>query len=224
MKPYWFSQKIQATPFGNLVRKTVESLSIRTICTEAKCPNRNFCFSRRSLTFLILGETCTRNCFFCSVKKGKPEEVDPSEPKRIAEACKTIGLKHIVITSVTRDDLPDGGANHFANVVRAIRDVLPDASIEVLVPDFMGRNELIDIVLFSPINIFGHNIETVPRLYKKIRPKADYARSMSVLSYAAQKGFRTKTAIMVGCGETKEEVFSVIREVSEAGIKYIVIG
>lgn len=224
MKPAWLKQNIDSTEFGKIVRNTINRFGIHTICTEARCPNRNFCFNKRSLTILILGDICTRGCFFCSVKKGKPDKPDSTEPHRVAEACKAIGIKHIVITSVTRDDLPDGGAGHFAEVVRAIKSLCDDIVVEVLVPDFMGRHELIDIVLSSGVDIFGHNIETVPRLYKKIRPNADYDRSLDILAYVSGKGFVTKTGIMVGCGETDDEVFSVICDVASVGVNYIVIG
>lgn len=224
MKPAWLKQTINATSTGKLVRDTTKFLNLHTICIEAKCPNRNFCFNRGSLTFLLMGDVCTRNCSFCSVKKGAPEPVDPGEAERIAEACKRIGLRYIVLTSVTRDDLPDGGASHFASVARAVKNAIPDIKIEVLVPDFMGNHRLADIVLDSPIDIFGHNLETVPRLYPFLRNKASYSRSLELLYYASKRGAVTKTGIMVGCGETKEEVFSLIDDIKMAGVKYITIG
>ncbi len=197
---------------------------LHSICVEACCPNREICFQRGNITFLILGNICTRNCRFCAVKKGRPREVDPGEPERIAKAVAELNPRHIVITSVTRDDLPDGGAYHFAEVSRRIKERLPHIILELLVPDFQGNPESFEILFEAPFTIFGHNLETVPRLYPLLRPMANYDRSLKVLIEGVKRGICTKTGIMVGCGERVEEVEELLKDVAEIGVSIVTIG
>ena len=201
-KPNWFKQKIHSTPESKHVRALLSSLSLNTVCSEAACPNRNRCYADGTATFLILGKNCTRNCRFCNIGSGTPEPVDPGEPERVALAAKGMELSHVVITSVTRDDLPDGGANHFAETVRWIRDLLPEASIELLVPDFGGSESSLRIVLDSGPDVLNHNVETVPDFYPEVRPGADYRRSLDLLEISSDEGFVTKSGIMLGFGES----------------------
>lgn len=198
--------------------------NLNTVCQSAKCPNIGECFKRRTATFLIMGKNCTRNCSFCGIEKHHPEALDMSEPKRIAEAVKELGLAYSVITSVTRDDLADEGANHFAKTVAEIKKMLPDTKVEVLVPDFSGKKELIDIVLGSKPEVFSHNIETVPSLYGKVRKGADYKRSLEVLKYAKSKNFKVKTGIMLGLGETEDEILQVIGDIKNTGADIFTAG
>ncbi|MCL5943017.1 MAG: lipoyl synthase [Actinobacteria bacterium] len=198
---------------------------LHTVCESARCPNKGECFERGTATFLILGGTCTRNCRFCSVESGRPELLDPQEPARVADAAARMGLRHVVVTSVTRDDLPDGGAAHFAATIRALRRRLPDATVEVLVPDFGGDRDALDVVLDERPEVFNHNVETVPRLYPKVRPQAAYRRSLAVLAHAAQRGGSiVKTGLMVGLGETAQEVRAVLGEVQAVGVGVVTVG
>ena len=223
-KPKWFKQGIRSTPEGKRVRSLLSSLNLNTVCTEAACPNRSRCYAEGTATFLILGKTCTRNCRFCNIGTGKPEPVDPTEPERVARASKGMGLSHVVITSVTRDDLPDGGARHFAETVRWIRDLLPDASIELLVPDFGGSMESLQMVLDSSPDVLNHNVETVASLYPKVRPEADYDRSLDVLRRSSEEGFVTKSGIMVGLGESAEQIDETIADIADTGADILTIG
>ncbi len=191
---------------------------------EARCPNRETCFERGNITFLILGDVCTRNCRFCGVSKGKPREVDTDEPSRIAKAIEELNSRHIVITSVTRDDLPDGGASHFVRVAEEVKRRNPDIILELLVPDFQGDTTSLETLFTAPFEIFGHNLETVPRLYSTVRPMADYQRSLRVLACAVKAGFCTKTGLMVGCGERPSEVEEVLRTVANEGVSIVTIG
>jgi len=224
--PPWIRVKIPAAGTLKRVESTLRSLSLNTVCESALCPNRGSCFSRGTATFMILGSVCTRNCPFCAVSKGRPEPVDESEPERVAEAVKLLGLKHVVITSVDRDDLPDKGAGHFAATVRAIRRVKPDATIELLVPDFCGSREAIDLVLEAKPTILNHNLETVRRLHPVIKPKSDYNRSLWLLKYVKDKApdVLTKSGLMVGLGETDEEVLEAMRDIKNTGCDIITIG
>lgn len=199
---------------------------LHTVCEEARCPNRGLCFSKPTATFLILGDTCTRNCGFCSVTPGNPTGVDPEEPERVAQAAKEMGLRYVVITSVTRDDLPDGGASQFAATIRAIRRHLPGARVEVLTPDFMGSEEAIKTVVEAGPDVFNHNLETVPRLYSRVRPQADYQRSLNLLRvvHRLRPSMPTKSGLMVGLGETFEEVVSVMEDLRTAGCTLLTIG
>lgn len=202
----------------------INKYGLHTVCSSARCPNKSECFSQKKATFMILGDTCTRSCAFCSVKKGWPLEPDGSEPERLAKALKTLGLRHAVITSVTRDDLEDGGAGHFRDCALKIKSLVDKIVLEALVPDFMGRPGPIETVSGSSIDIFGHNIETVPRLYSKVRPRADYKRSLGVLELAKKKCASIKSGLMVGLGETEDEIICVMRDLLNAGCESLTIG
>ncbi|MEE9614766.1 MAG: lipoyl synthase [Thermodesulfobacteriota bacterium] len=198
---------------------------LHTVCESARCPNIGECFSKPTATFMVLGDSCTRRCGFCSVDKaGGPSIVDPSEPENVADAAKELGLRHVVVTSVTRDDLPDGGASHFALTIKALRDTISDISIEVLVPDFKGDEGALGTVIEAGPDIFNHNLETVERLYSEVRPEADYLLSLGVLKKASDSGVMTKSGIMVGFGESAEEVKGLLRDLMEAGCDSVTIG
>jgi lipoic acid synthetase len=207
----------------DLLKKSFKQSGLHTVCQAAKCPNIGECFKNKTATFMILGDICSRNCSFCATKHGTPLKIDKEEPNKLAKTIKLLNLDYIVITSVTRDDLQDGGAEHFKRVVNTIKKEIPNIKIELLVPDFKGRIESLDIVLSSKPDIFGHNIETVPSLYK-FRKGADYNRSLNVLLYAKQKGFITKTGIMLGFGEKKEELIEVFKDLKKINCDILTIG
>ncbi len=205
----------------------LKSLNLHTVCQSAHCPNQGECFSAKKATFMILGDTCTRNCRFCAVEGGVPLSLDPEEPGRVAEASFRLGLKHVVITSVTRDDLPDGGAQHFRDTILAVSRLLPQATVEVLTPDFQGAlSSLKIIVLGGHLHIFNHNLETVPRLYSCVRPEADYRRSLDVLKMVKDldNSLYTKSGLMVGMGERKNEVIRVMEDLRKVGCVLLTIG
>lgn len=224
-KPEWLKKRI---PSRGAVQKTESILRrghLHTVCESALCPNLGECFARGTATFLIMGDLCTRNCRFCHVTTGRPEALDPQEPQRVAEAVAQLGLRHVVVTSVTRDDLPDGGAEHYAETIRAIRAASPAVTVEVLVPDFQGATDDIDTVLSEAPEVFNHNVETVPRLYPVVRPQAVYKRSLEVLRRAVDNGLvLTKTGLMVGLGETPDEVRALLGEVGRLGVQIVTIG
>jgi lipoic acid synthetase len=207
-------------------KQVLRSYGLSTVCEEARCPNIGECFSRPTATFMILGSKCTRNCGFCSVESSIPEPLDPEEPKRVAMAAKEMGLRYVVITSVTRDDLYDGGAGHFAKTVYAVRSYLPDAKVEVLTPDFKGSLSDMNTVLRSRPDVYNHNVETVPRLYPVVRPLANYRRSLNILEYAKKIApkINIKSGIMLGLGETVAEVIDVLRDMRTAGCELVTIG
>lgn len=207
-------------------KRTLRSYKVSTVCEEARCPNIGECYSRPTATFMILGSRCTRNCGFCSVESSAPEPIDPKEPERVALAAKEMRLKYVVITSVTRDDLPDGGAGHFARAVYAVRKHLLGVKVEVLTPDFQGDTDALLTVLSSRPDVFGHNVETVPRLYLVVRPRADYIRSLQILKYAKKiaPDVHTKSGLMLGLGETLDEVSDVLKDLSNAGCDFVTIG
>ena len=207
----------------DLLKKSFKQSGLHTVCQAAKCPNIGECFKHKTATFMILGDVCSRNCAFCATTHGKPLETDKEEPVKLANTIKNLGLKYVVITSVTRDDLPDGGAEHFKNVVNTIRKEIKDIKIELLVPDFKGDTKSIDVVLSSKPDVFGHNVETVPSLYK-FRKWADYNRSLDVLSYAKQKGFITKTGIMLGLGETEPQLLELFKDLKRIDCDILTIG
>lgn len=211
--PEWLRRQIPEAGGMYATKALIGELRLETICESGKCPNRSECWTRKTATFMVLGETCTRPCGFCSVPRGKPEEVAEDEPERLAEACARLGLKHVVITSVTRDDLPDGGAEHFRRCIVAVRE-RTGATIEVLVPDFEASHEAIDTVLSASPEVFNHNMETVARLQRHVRRKSQYAVSLEVLRYAKQvrPDIRTKTGLMLGLGETTEEIFETLAD------------
>ena len=207
-----------------IIEHMVADLSLHTVCQEAACPNIGECWARGTATFMLLGDVCTRNCRFCNVTSGQPLPPDPQEPAHVAEAAARMGLHHVVVTSVTRDDLPDGGAGQFALTIQAIRNRLPGTTVEVLVPDFRGSLSALDTVASAQPDVFNHNVETVERLSNTIRAKADYSRSLAVLSWANQQGLVTKSGLMVGLGETCGEVIDTMRDLRRAGCNILTIG
>lgn len=216
-----------ATPEIPRLEKRLRGLGLHTVCEEARCPNRAQCWSRRHVTFMLLGDVCTRACRFCAVATGLPARgPDPDEPRHVAEAAAELGLRHVVLTSVNRDDLPDGGAGQFAATIRAIRDVRPEATVEVLTPDFQGDRAAVARVCDAAPDVYNHNVETVPRLYRRVRPGARFERSLSVLAEA--KRLRpdsvVKSGLMVGLGEEREEVIAVLKALREAGVDTVTIG
>lgn len=226
-RPQWLKKTLKTGSDFDMTAAVLAEYDLNTVCQSARCPNIFDCFSRRIATFLILGDTCTRNCGFCAVKKGEPADIDTDEPQRIAEAVSVLGLGHVVITSVTRDDLPDGGADRFAKTIKALRSRKGDGvKIEALVPDFKGDEEAVKTVVDASPDIFSHNIETVPRLYQAIRPQADYKRSLEVLRSAKEmrSDLSTKSGMMAGLGETKAEVISVMEGLRKAGCDIFGIG
>ena len=222
--PDWFRVNTKTGDNYLKIRNVAGTLNLHTVCEEAKCPNRWECWNAGTATFMILGGVCTRSCGFCSVPFGKPEPLDHKEPSRIAEAISTLGIKHAVITSVNRDELENGGAEIFAESIQKIREESPDCTVELLIPDFQGKRAALDIVLSARPNIVGHNIETVPRLYRVVRPQAKYFRSLQLLSWAKQKGFIVKTGMMVGLGESMDEVLSVVGDLIEIGCDILTVG
>lgn len=225
-KPDWLKVKITGDAANNEVQNILNKLSLNTVCKEANCPNRMECFHNRTATFMILGKVCTRNCTFCNVTKGKTEYVDEGEPKNVAKAVKELNLKHVVVTSVTRDDLEDGGAQHFANVINEIRALNPFVTIEVLIPDFKGDISALKKVVKAKPNIINHNIETIPSLYPTVRPMAVYKRSIDLLKNVKDMDdtILTKSGIMVGLGETENEVIGVLWDLREVNCDILTIG
>jgi len=226
--PPWLKRRLPARGAAGEVRRLLSDLHLATVCDGAHCPNISECYARGTATFLILGRKCTRSCGFCAIPTDeRPAPPREDEPQAVAQAARRMGLRHVVITSVTRDDLADGGAEHFAKTIRAVRSELPEAVIEVLTPDFQGRHDAIDTVLAAGCDVFNHNVETVPRLYAEVRPQADYARSLDVLKHAkagAGRKVHTKSGLMVGLGETDDEVTQVMRDLRSVGCDMLTIG
>lgn len=225
-KPEWLRMKIQGSHISSEVNSILDDLSLNTVCKEANCPNRMECFNRSTATFMILGSVCTRNCTFCNVTKGKPQKLDVDEPRKVAIAVDKLKLKHAVITSVTRDDLSDGGAEQFAQVVKEIRKLGKGISVEVLIPDFMGDAEALAKVIEAKPEIINHNVETVPGLYPRVRPRAIYERSLELLRRVkeADSEILTKSGIMLGLGETEEAVADVMKDLRAVGCDILTIG
>jgi lipoic acid synthetase len=225
-KPDWLRIRVQSGYQREQVETLLGSLSLHTVCEEANCPNRMECFNKGTATFMILGNICTRSCTFCNVSKGQVQPLDPEEPVRIAQAIKALGIKHAVITSVTRDDLPDGGAAHFAEVVKQIKKLCPEATVEVLIPDFQGNLEALTMVVQAGPEVINHNIETVPNLYPSVRPQASYHRSLNLLKNAKNinKKIFTKSGLMVGLGEKFEEVIAVMKDLRDCECDFLTIG
>ena len=225
-KPEWIRSKIVDSQIFFQTKQVVNQNNLVTVCQEANCPNITECWSKKHATFMIMGDTCTRACAFCDVKTGKPTSLDIFEPAKISKAVKKLNLKHVVITSVDRDDLEDGGANHFYKVVKTTREKNPNTSIEVLTPDFLRKGDAYKKVLEADLDVFNHNIETVPRLYSKVRPGARYFASLELLKNAKQcnKKVFTKSGIMVGLGEHKEEIIQVMDDLRSAEVDFITIG
>lgn len=225
-KPHWLRIRLAAGSSFQKVRRLIQEGRLHTVCQEALCPNQGECFSRGTATFLILGDLCTRNCRFCAVSHGAPQPPDPQEPKRVAQAVKAMGLKYVVVTSVSRDDLKDGGAAQFAETIREIRSEVPEAMVEVLVPDFGGSEESLQTVLQAAPQVLNHNLETVPRLYPKVRPQARYRRSLKLLERARLLApqIPTKSGLMLGLGEEPQEVEQVLEDLLRVGCKMLTLG
>lgn len=225
-KPEWLRIKKREGENLGYVKHILEDLSLNTVCEAANCPNRAECFSKRTATFMILGRECTRNCRFCNVSSNPVEAVNPEEPRNVAEATVKLGLQHVVITSVTRDDLSDGGADHFAKTIKAIKEKDPKIIVEVLIPDLQGDVDALKVVLDAKPDILNHNVETVPRLYPDVRPMAIYERSLEVLenSKKLDPDMLTKTGIMLGLGEKEEEVIQVFKDLREKGCDFLTVG
>ncbi len=224
-KPDWLKVRLTSGAEFGKVNALLNESGLDTVCRAANCPNRGECFGRGTATFLILGPNCTRNCRFCDVKNGPMTAPDPTEPVRVAEVSAKLDLKHIVITSVTRDDLPDGGAEQFAKIIIEIRKRLPSSRIEVLTPDFRKCPEAINIIIEAAPDIFNHNIETVPRLYSEVRPGADYKHSLELLRLVKERSeIKTKSGLMVGLGETTTELKTVFKDLNNASVEFLTIG
>ncbi len=230
-RPEWLKIKVPAPEVVDEVHTLMRDKQLVTVCEEARCPNLNECWGvHRTATFMLMGEICTRHCGFCSVGKGKPGDLDPSEPQRVAEAVATLKLRFAVVTSVNRDDLPDGGAAHFAQTIQWIRTLSPGCGVEVLIPDFRGNAAALGAVLTARPEVINHNVETVPHLYKRVRPDAEYHQSMEVLSRAAAfrdahaPEMRTKSGIMVGLGETPEQVLELMADWRKASVDIATLG
>lgn len=225
-KPEWLRIDLNKGRSLDYIKEMLEKLSLNTVCKEANCPNRMECFSKKTATFMILGRQCSRNCKFCNVSHGELQNVDPNEPENVAKAAIELGLKHVVITSVTRDDLADGGAGHFVEVIKAIKALDKKIVVEVLIPDLKGDKEALKKVVDAKPEIINHNIETVPRLYDEVRPEAIYKRSLELLKNVKlmDNNIFTKSGIMVGLGEKEEEVLEVLKSLREVGCDYLTIG
>ncbi len=229
VKPPWLKVKAPGSPEYLETKKIVKDLKLHTVCEEAMCPNIGECWSHHTATFMIMGELCTRRCHFCSVKKGTSETLvalDPLEPERVGIAVKELGLRHAVVTSVDRDDVADNGAGHFCQTVKAIRNHAPQCKVELLIPDLKGSRVDLETILSAKVDVLNHNIETVPRLYKKVRPGAGYVRSLAIHRWAKEIDPKvvTKSGIMVGLGETKDEVLRVMDDMRDAGIEVMTVG
>ncbi len=225
-KPVWLKQKGPDPRVFEEMGRMLESLSLHTVCESANCPNIGQCFESKTATFMIMGDICTRGCRFCAVPKGTTGPLDPQEPRHVAMACRELRLKHAVITSVTRDDLPDGGSGHFARTVQAIRELNGSATIELLIPDLKGNWEALAEIMASKPDILNHNVETVPELYDRVRPLAIYSRSLELLRRAkeADGQIHTKSGMMLGLGETQHQIRQVMRDLLDAGCDILTLG
>ena len=225
-KPSWLKRRIPAGSAHEKVRNLMDQSKLHTVCQEAKCPNIWECFSNQTATFLILGSTCTRNCGFCAVAGGSPTPIDPQEPEKVAKAVKKMNLEYVVVTSVTRDDLDDGGAGLFAETIHALRNKIPKIMIEVLIPDFQGCSEALEKVVSAHPHVLNHNLETVPRLYNTVRPQAVYERSLTLLKRTKKwdPTLQTKSGLMLGLGETQEELQQTLKDLLNAGCRLLTLG
>ncbi|TAN37746.1 MAG: lipoyl synthase [Verrucomicrobia bacterium] len=224
--PTWIRQPLRTDLHYGAVQRLITKNALHTVCHSAHCPNQQECWNRGTATFMILGNTCTRACKFCNISTGRPDLLDAEEPRHVAEAAQKMNLRHVVITSVTRDDLPDGGSAHFAATIAAVRAALPAATIEVLTPDFNGDTVAINVVLEAQPDVFNHNLETVRRLQGEIRPHAGYEQSLSVLRHAASSSAKAtvKSGVMVGLGETDDELLEAFRDLRAAGCELLTVG
>lgn len=223
VRPEWLRIRVPGDLASLPVSRLMNDLALNTVCQEARCPNIFECWTAGTATFMILGEICTRRCTFCAVGRGIPQTVDDDEPRRVAEAVATMGVRHAVITMVNRDDMPDGGAAHVANTVHAVREHT-GAAVEVLISDLEGNREALRVVLASHPDVLAHNVETVPRLYSAVRPVAKYQQSLDILRWAHEEGARTKSSLMLGLGETEDEILAVARDLREAGVAIFTMG
>ena len=222
--PAWIKATLPTKPAFFELRGMVKELKLHTVCESASCPNIGECWTRKALTIMILGDICTRSCRFCDVTTGRPLPADPDEPRRVAEMLGRLGLEHTVITCVDRDDLADFGANHWAETIRRVKEACPQMTLEVLAGDFKGNTDLVDIVLDADPDVFAHNLETVPRLSRQVRVQASYPRSYKILEHARKRGAVTKTGLMLGLGETIEEVQAVMVELAGLGVDIVTLG
>ncbi len=223
-RPPWLKVRAPGGETYSWLYEMMRSKRLHTVCEEALCPNIAECWNAGTATFMILGDTCTRSCGFCAIKTGKPLELDPQEPRHVAEAVQAMGVRHAVVTSVNRDELPDGGATMFAQTIQEIRRLNPGVTVEVLIPDFQGKKSSLQIVIDARPDILNHNIETVPRLYKMVRPQARYHWSLFVLEESKRQGLRTKTGLMLGLGETPQEVLDVMQDLRDIGVDILTLG
>jgi len=224
--PEWVKRSVLNTTENRETRLILKEQKLNTICESGRCPNKGECWAKGTATFMLMGALCTRTCRFCAVNKGMPAPLEEDEPQRIATAAAKMGLKHVVLTSVNRDDLPDQGANHFARTITAIKEAIPGVAVEVLTPDFQGRRDALEIVLAAYPVVYNHNIETVPRLYKRVRPGSKYDRSLKVLAMAKEitKDVPTKSGLMLGVGETFDEVKEVMRDLRAIDCDFLTLG
>ena len=223
--PEYLKRPIIDTDKTKLVRKILKTKCLNTVCENARCPNKNECYTKNTATFLIMGNNCTRNCLYCNISCAKPEPLDKKEPQHIAEAVRDLGLKYAVITSVTRYDLPDGGASHFAECIYKIRELCPETKIEILTPDFKGNINALNVIIEAHPDVFNHNIETVKELFKTARPQGDYFCSLKVLDYIKQNSdITTKSGMMIGLGETFEQIDATMRDLHNVGCDIVTIG
>lgn len=224
--PEWIKVRAPSGEAFFETKRLVKELRLHTVCEEAHCPNVGECWDHKTATFMLLGDVCTRNCSFCAVTHGRPVAVDPDEPERVAEGVARLGLRHVVVTSVDRDDLPDGGAGHFARTAQAIKTSVPGCTVEMLVPDFKGDLAAVDAIVDAPVDILNHNTETVPRLYRRVRPGARYERSIELLRHAKLRrpGLLTKTGLMLGLGEERNELLGVFADLGAVGCNILTLG
>jgi lipoic acid synthetase len=222
--PEWIRAQLPSKPEYFELRAMVKELALHTVCESASCPNIGECWTRRALTIMILGDICTRSCRFCDVTTGRPQPPDPDEPRRVAEMLSRLDLEHTVITCVDRDDLEDFGAAHWAETIRRVKAACPEMTLEVLAGDFKGNTDLVDVVLAADPDVFAHNLETVPRLSRAVRVQASYPRSYRILEHARKQGAVTKTGLMLGLGETIDEVHEVVRELARLGVDILTLG
>jgi len=223
-KPEWLKTQFKSNEKFELVNRVVKENRLHTICSSGRCPNLSECWNKGTATFMILGEICTRSCRFCNTITGKPLLPDAAEPEKVAESIRLMNLKHAVITSVTRDDLPEQGAEHWAKTIRTIKNTNPNTTLEVLIPNFDGKTHLLDLIITEKPNVISHNLETVRRLTPKIRTKAQYETSLRVLAYLSAKNITTKTGIMLGLGETEAEIIELMHDAKNAGCTILTIG
>lgn len=224
--PEWLRRSVLNTEANRGTRQILKSQGLNTICESGRCPNKGECWSKGTATFMLMGAVCTRTCSFCAVNKGKPDPLDPEEPGRIVEAARQMNLRHVVLTSVNRDELPDQGSSHFATTIRMLYENIPGIAVEVLTPDFQGRRDCIETVLAAKPTVYNHNVETVPRLYKRVRPGSKYQRSLDVLQMSKEidPSIHTKSGLMLGLTETRDEVLEVMQDLRNVGCDFLTLG